>query len=247
MYKYGWVPSLPDFRDHNFSLTLEHLPESVDLRADMPEVYDQGELGSCSGNAIAAAIRYDQLKNKNKYLFNPSRLFIYYQERAIENSINSDSGAMIRDGIKACASVGAPPEYRWAYDITKFADNPPAAAYYSASQHKIKTYEAVGQDLVALKTALAGGYPVVFGFTVYSSFESDSVAQSGIVPMPLGSDSMVGGHAVVACGYDDNKSHFIVRNSWGPEWGDKGYFYLSYDYLTNPNLSSDFWVINSTN
>lgn len=245
--KYGWIPSLPDLRDQVLKLLGKELPNSIDLRPDMPEVYDQGDLGSCTGNAIAAAIHYDQKKNGNKFIFAPSRLFIYYQERSLEGSIMSDSGAQIRDGIKACASVGVCPESRWAYDTSFFSANPPAVAYHSASQHKITNYSSVPQHLTTMQEALVRGYPIVIGFTVYDSFESINVAQTGNVPMPTATESVQGGHAVLVCGYDNTRQVFIVRNSWGPDWGDKGYFYMPYAYLTNPSLATDFWVINTTN
>jgi C1A family cysteine protease len=97
-----------------------------------------------------------------------------------------------------------------------------------------------------MKACLASGYPFIFGFTVYDSFESDAVAKTGIVPMPSKTELVLGGHAVMAVGYDDSKKWFIVRNSWGEDWGDKGYFYIPYDYLTNKNLASDFWTIKLT-
>lgn len=250
MKKYGWIPSLPDYRDVTFTFEAqeaEMLPASVDLRPNMPPVYDQGQLGSCTANAIAGAIQYDQIKNHNKYLFAPSRLFIYYQERALENSISSDSGAMIRDGVKACSKVGACPEYRWPYDINKFADNPNHAAYWSASVHKIQTYQSVNQTLTDIQVALSKGYPVIFGFTVYDAFESEQVAQTGELNLPTKGEQMVGGHAVLIVGYDNATQRFIVRNSWGDAWGAKGYFTMPYAYATNPNLADDFWVIYTTN
>jgi len=248
MRKYGWKPDLPDFRDHKFALeALDVLPESIDLRNNMPVVYSQNELGSCTANAIAAAIEYDQKKNNLPSVYVPSRLFIYYQERTIEGTVNSDSGAMIRDGVKACNTIGACPEDLWPYDTAKFTENPSQICYDNAGTHKIISYESVDQDLNSLKTVLASGFPIVFGFSVYSSFESPGVAQSGIVPMPTQSDSMLGGHAVLISGFDNQKQSFLVRNSWGSGWGQQGYFWLPYDYVTNPNLADDFWVIKTTN
>lgn len=248
--KYGWIPNLPDYRDYKFEkfIITENatLPSIVDLRPYMPEVYDQGSLGSCTGNAIAGAIHYDQNKNKNKYHFTPSRLYIYYQERAIEGTINSDSGAMIRDGIKACAEIGVCPEYKWPYNLDSFAVTPTAFANESAIKHKIKSYYSVNQNINSLKSALAKGYPFVFGFSVYSYFESDEMLQSGVLKMPDASQSFQGGHAVLCCGYDDSKQMFLVRNSWGSGWGPfKGYFWMPYSYISDSNLASDFWVIDT--
>jgi C1A family cysteine protease len=110
----------------------------------------------------------------------------------------------------------------------------------------VLTYQKVPQVLWSLKTVLANGRPIVFGFTVYSAFESATVAQTGIVPMPSPSDQVVGGHAVVLVGYDDAADRFRVRNSWGTGWGQQGYFEMPYLYVTSASLASDFWVIQLT-
>jgi C1A family cysteine protease len=206
-------------------------------------VYDQGQLGSCTANAIAGALEFDQIKEADKTIFTPSRLFIYYNERTMEHTVNTDSGAQIRDGIKSVGSIGAPPETDWPYDITKFADRPPAKAFTDAPLGKALQYQRVPQVLNQMKGCLASGYPFVFGFTVYESFESQQVATNGIVPMPAAGEKVLGGHAVVAVGYEDNSQRFIVRNSWGPGWGMKGYFTMPYAYLTDSNLSDDFWTV----
>jgi len=242
---YGWVPDLPDQRDFSYSAPsplLMALPTTVDLRPQCPPVYDQGQLGSCTGNAIAGAIQFEQMK-QGVANFTPSRLFIYYNERVIEHTVNSDSGAQIRDGIKVVAKQGAPPETDWLYDITKFADKPPAAAYSDAAKNKVLSYQRVTRSLSQFKGCLASGYPFVLGFTVYDSFESTTVAQTGHVPMPQPGEQVAGGHAVVAVGYDDQNQWFIVRNSWADTWGMKGYFTMPYQYLLETNLSDDFWTI----
>ena len=243
---YGWIPDLPDHRDFQFAAPVEKLaalPPSVDLTPNCPPVYDQGNLGSCTANAIAAALEFDQMKEQQSPIFVPSRLFIYYNERAIENTISCDNGAQIRDGMQSVASQGACPEDTWPYDIANWEMQPPAACYQAALQHRAIVYRSVVQDLNQLKGCLASGNPVVFGFTVYQSFESDVVAQTGHAPMPQPGEQSLGGHAVLAVGYDDANQWFIVRNSWGPNWGMKGYFTLPYAYLTNPNLASDFWMV----
>jgi len=205
-------------------------------------VYDQGQLGSCTANAIAAALEFDQTKEKQQ-VFMPSRLFIYYNERDMEGTVNEDSGAQIRDGIKSVAQQGDCPETLWPYDITKFAVKPPAQCYQQALKFKALQYQRLSQILNQLKGCLASGYPFVFGFTVYSSFESKQVAQTGHAPMPSPSEASVGGHAVMAVGYDDSQNWFIVRNSWGIGWGMQGYFTLPYAYLLERNLANDFWTI----
>ena len=205
-------------------------------------MYDQGQLGSCTANAIAAALEFDQTKEKQQ-VFMPSRLFIYYNERDMEGTVNEDSGAQIRDGIKSVAQQGDCPETLWPYDITKFAVKPPAQCYQQALKFKALQYQRLSQILNQLKGCLASGYPFVFGFTVYSSFESKQVAQTGHAPMPSPSEASVGGHAVMAVGYDDSQNWFIVRNSWGIGWGMQGYFTLPYAYLLERNLANDFWTI----
>ena len=244
--RYGWVRDLPDQRDHLYAAparVLQNLPTAVDLRSNCPPVYDQGDLGSCTGNALAGADQFDQLRQDSASPFVPSRLFIYYEERKIEGTIDSDSGAQIRDGIKVLASEGAPPETDWPYDITQFAVQPPSQAYADALQHKVTSYQRIAQNLAQLKGCLAAGFPFVFGFTVYESFESDEVAASGVVNMPGLLEQVVGGHAVMACGYSDAQQRFIVRNSWGEDWGQAGYFTIPYAYLLSRNLSSDFWTL----
>lgn len=240
---YGWRRDLPDKRDliHPAS-ALAVLPGHVDLRPKMPAVYDQGQLGSCTANAIAAAMQFDRIR-QNLPAFAPSRLMIYYLERAIENTINSDAGAEIRDGMKAVAKTGACDEKLWPYVISKFRSKPSAACYAAAKSDEAKVYARVPQTIDAVRGVLAGGDPIVFGFTVYQSFESAAVAKTGVVPMPSHREATLGGHAVMAVGYDDPSKELIVRNSWGRKWGDGGYFYMPYAYFSDPQLASDFWTL----
>jgi C1A family cysteine protease len=242
--RYGWVADLPDHRDLMYAAPMQvlaALPTSADLRSSCPPVYDQGQLGSCTANAIAAAVEFDLMKQNEDFM--PSRLFIYYNERMIEGTADSDSGAQIRDGIKSVASQGDCPESEWPYDTSKFTEKPSQSCYDDAVQHKAVQYQRTIRDLNQMKGCLASGYPFVFGFTVYQSFESQEVAKSGHASMPSPGEQAVGGHAVVAVGYDDSQGWFIVRNSWGTGWGMEGYFTLPYAYLLNENLSDDFWTI----
>jgi C1A family cysteine protease len=243
---YGWLRDIPDQRDHLYAApvaALAALPPSLDLRKQCPSVYDQGQLGSCTGNGIAAALQFERMKQKLTPDFIPSRLFIYYNERVIEHTVNSDSGAAIRDGIKSVAKQGDCPESEWPYDITKFASKPLPKCYHDALKYKAVQYQKLVQNLNQMKGCLASGYPFVFGFTVYDSFESQQVAQTGVVPMPGSTEQVLGGHCVVAVGYDDSQQRFIVRNSWGTAWGIQGYCTMPYAYLIDPNLASDFWTI----
>jgi C1A family cysteine protease len=246
--RYGWIPQLPDLRDAQLQIEpVTSLPSSVDLSsaADMPPVYNQGQLGSCTANAIAAAVDFENHHQNGNFL-TPSRLWIYFQERVIENTVSQDSGAQIRDGMKAVAQLGVCPETDWLYDISTFATEPPQQDYTDALKDTILTYQAPPQQLFALKSVLAGGRPVVFGFTVYESFESQEVASSGVLPMPDPKENVVGGHAVMLVGYDDAEDRFRVRNSWGTDWGQNGYFQMPYLYVTSPSLASDFWVVQKT-
>lgn len=234
---YGWRPQLPDARDRMYARRLGNLPPAQDLRPSMPPVYDQGQLGSCTGNAIAGAMEYER-DRQGLPDFAPSRLFVYYNERALEGTVSSDSGAVIRDGIKVVNTQGVCPETLWPYDIGMFTVKPPQRCYVAATKDKAVQYESI-QTLGDLKDALASSFSVVFGFTVYESFESQEVARTGVMPLPKKGESVVGGHAVLAVGYSDAKSHVIVRNSWGASWGDHGYFYMPYAYLTGSKVSSD--------
>ena len=242
--RYGWIPDMPDARDRVYQLPIKAgaLPPSADLRAGCPVVYDQGDLCSCTANAIGAAIEFDQIKQKLPYAV-PSRLFIYYNERALGGTIDTDSGAQIRDGIKTVASQGACPEPMWPYVEASFANRPPAPCYKYAKLHPAVQYARLAQNAGQLKAILAAGYPFVFGFTVYESFESDAVAKTGIVAVPTATETVLGGHAVMAVGYDDASQRFLVRNSWGSAWGIGGYFTIPYAYLTDANLADDFWAI----
>jgi C1A family cysteine protease len=245
--RFGWLPDLPDARDHLYAAPPEHLtalPTQADLRDQCPkEIYDQGELGSCTANAIGCAFEFELLKQEAQS-FTPSRLFIYYNERVIEGTIDVDSGAMIRDGIKSVKKQGVCPEPDLAYDISRFAQQPPQSCYDEALNHQVTSYQRIPRVLNQMKGCLASGHPFVFGFSVYESFESDEVARTGVVPMPdVANERLLCGHAVLAVGYDDADQRFRVRNSRGESWGDGGYFTMPYAYLTERSLSSDFWAI----
>lgn len=244
---YGWIPDFPDNRDHLYAAPapfLEMLPPKVDLRPKCPKtVYDQLALGSCTSNAIAAAIQFDRRKQRLSPDFIPSRLFIYYNERVIEGTVPSDNGATIRDGIKSVATLGDCPEATWPYDIRKFAVKPPPAAFKEAIKYKAVQYQRVVRNQNQMKGCLASGFPFVFGFSVYDGFESAAMAKTGVLEMPAPGETLRGGHAVLAVGYDDASRKFIVRNSWGPKWGMGGYFTIPYAYLLDDGLSDDFWTI----
>jgi C1A family cysteine protease len=241
---YGWVPDLPDQRDYLYRAIRPAptvLPHDVDLRPTCSPVEDQGNLGSCTANALVGALEFLEKKN-GKQVTDLSRLFIYYNERVIEHTVKTDSGAMLRDGIKTLTKDGVCTEKRWPYVIRKFAVKPTPRCYKEALSHTITSYHRI-LTLEEMLACLAEGYPFVFGFTVYESFESAEVAQTGLVPMPTQGERVLGGHAVLAVGYSESTRRFIVRNSWGTGWGDAGYFTIPYEYLSNRDLSDDFWTI----
>jgi C1A family cysteine protease len=242
----GWVRDALDARDLKFTTEkdLLTLPAQVDLRSFCSPIEDQGQLGSCVSHSLAGALEF--LENKdNKSFARMSRLFIYYNARALEGTVKSDSGCTIRDAIKTLVKQGDCPETDWPYTISKFKTKPSCKSYSDGLKDVITVYNSVDNtNLSLLKAALASGYPFAFGISVYSSFESNSVITTGIVPMPnVKKEQLLGGHALLAVGYDDTKQWFIVRNSWGTSFGDKGYIYIPYAYLTNSTLANDFWVI----
>ncbi|MDQ7096922.1 C1 family peptidase [Desulfosporosinus sp. PR] len=236
-----------DERDKSFHAILNKLkivlPKVVDLRNGCSPVVDQGELGSCTANAIASGFR-EYLEIQAGKLTALSRLWLYWEERKLEGTVDDDAGASIRDGMKILHKYGCPPEIDWPYDISKFSQTPPTESFADAARYKIKEYHRVS-SLIALKTALAEGYPVVIGIKIYENFESDQVAQTGIIPLPKQGEQYLGGHAVLAVGYKDDaqikdEGVVICRNSWGENWGDHGYFYLPYHYFDDNVL--DMWT-----
>jgi len=246
--KYGWKKDNTDIRDkkHNYKplFGLKHI-KKFNLLDNCPPIYDQGKLGSCTANAIAAAYQFDEIKQLEPNIFIPSRLFIYYNERDIENTVKIDSGANIRDGIKTINKLGVCSENDWPYDITKFTEKPSNECYKLAKKNKSISYKRIEQNLEQIKSALFAGFPIIFGFNVYESFESQSVKDTGIMPIPKDNEKLLGGHAVLAVGFDDDKQSILVRNSWGKNWGDNGYFYMPYNFIIKSNYCSDFWTIKS--
>lgn len=245
---YGWSADIPDQRDFLYGSLRKipaQLPRSVDLRLtgyDSP-IENQGELGSCTAHALVGNLQYlEKYEKKSVPYANLSRLFVYYNERIVEGTIGTDSGAQLRTGIKVLAKSGVPLELEWPYNISQFTVKPSSNVYLNASNHRIKSYHRINTT-DEMRTCLSDGYPLVFGFSVYESFESDQVTQTGIVPMPKSDEHLLGGHAVCCIGYNDQTQKFLCRNSWGTGWGMKGYFTIPYQYLGNRNLSDDFWTI----
>jgi len=209
------------------------------LRKYCSPVENQGRLGSCTANAMAGMLEF--LDNHIDHVYEDvSRLFIYYNERALQGSVAYDSGASLRIGIKTLAKAGSCSEASWPYDIARFAVKPPARCYTLAKVHRIVSYHRI-QTEPEMLTCLAEGYPFVFGFTVYESFENAETTRTGIVQMPGKSERALGGHAVLAVGYNQKSKRFIVRNSWGKAWGQDGYCTMPFEYLQT--LAADFWTV----
>lgn len=254
--KLSWRPDLPDQRDYTFSkLILDQklttdtvLPPSINLREWCSEVEDQQSLGSCVANAVVGLFEYNRIKNGlgGKNFIHFSRLFNYYNARVLSENVNEDSGTYIRGAIKTAKLNGVCPANYWPYWLENWNVEPTTNCYQVALPYKIKSYYRIN-TLIEMKTNLANGHPFVFGIAVYDSFMSAIVANTGIVPMPGATETMLGGHAMLCIGYDDATQQFLVRNSWGKLWGMKdgnlqGYCTIPYAYLENRDLSDDFWT-----
>ena len=216
--------------------------------------FDQGELGSCTANSLAKHFRF-----AHKLDYDPSRLFIYYMERAMEGSIESDSGAMLSDGMKVLAKMGVPPETEWPYDISKFTDKPTTKVIEDAKKETAHHYYRV-LDVDDLKQVLNAKHVVSFGMTVYETFETQAVSDTAFLPMPKYGENAIGGHAILACDYgvaSDWLSAATIKklgigsdlevvkvlNSWGEDFGQKGFFFMPLAYFQDPNLVTDLWTI----
>jgi len=245
--RYGWHPSLPDQRDLRLSLGAEPAPPpAVNLRHLNGPVRNQGNLGSCTGFGATNAYRATSAAN-GKYPNPMSALFAYYNARWYEGTTGYDSGATVRDVVKGIAKFGVPLESSYPYQVSKFARKPSDAVYAAAERHQALRYYSVAQNELAIRRALATGYPIIIGFSVYESFESDVVERTGLVPMPEPGEAVLGGHCVLLDGYDMADMHpWDCLNQWGKDWGAGGYFKFPREYLTNPQLAGDFWTLRLT-
>lgn len=244
----GWLPDVPDIRDHILFSTRgvikakKVLPMSVDLSVLCPSVYDQGHIGSCTAQSVSALYQF-LLKKQDALDPLLSRMFLYYVTREAEGTQTVDRGATLRSTLKAINTYGICTEPTWEYVVDKLFLAPEASAYLEAEKFQTINYKRLEQDLEDMRGCLSAGYPFVFGFAVYDKFMSEYVRLTGIGSLPQPGDIMTGGHAVMAVGYNDNTQTFLIRNSWGDSWGMSGYFTLPYNYLTDVRLAADFWTI----
>ena len=254
--RYALVRDIPDKRDYVYSLERHQfrrpLPARVDLRANCPRVQNQGSLGTCTAHALAAVYAYEQRVQKMRVI-TPSRLFIYYNERLLTHQRSLNCVVRLRDAIKAVAKRGVCLESLWPYSEApdRLRKRPSKEAFDRAATRKIVEYHRIargtakrGAFLKHLKQCLADGCPFLFGFMLYKSFETKEVKRTGIMPLPdWRRERPLGGHAVMAVGYDDRRMSVLVRNSWGPQWGLSGYFWMPYGLISNPKFAFDFWTV----
>lgn len=239
--RFGWIPQKPDYRDLILAPQEIVLPKAVASMTTTISAWDQGDLGSCTSHGIGR-IWAHRILNELKMTLMPSRLFLYYQERVLEGTVPQDAGAEIRDGLKVLAKQGTPEEAYWPYVISKFAKKPPKSAYADALKNVALKYHAVLATVDAIKQALAAGFPLAGGFTVFESFMSKKVEKTGVMPMPKKSEAVQGSHCVCWDGYDDAKQVFFCCNSWGVDWGKNGWFSMPYANILN---CSDFWTLDT--
>ncbi|AUI67675.1 C1 family peptidase [Beggiatoa leptomitoformis] len=243
----GYHYAKPDAQAKPFASQLgkKKLPAKVDLRPYMTEVEDQENTSSCVANAVAGAYEYLAKRHLGEDSYNVSRLFIYYNARSYRSWEEKDSGSFISDAIEGLREYGACSEETWVFDVKAVTSEPDEESYNEAAQFLVESVELVPVDLTAWKSALAEGHPIIFGISLFKSF--DSQRKKGLVPMPSPQETARashGGHAMLCVGYSDNDQMFIVRNSWGADWGDNGYCYIPYRYLVNPEFNSgDCWII----
>jgi hypothetical protein len=247
--RYNWLPSPFDARDHDHEYQKTHAPRprKVLPPPSVGMAYDQLQEGSCTGNALARVVRAMGVHP------DPSRQFIYVGERLIEGTpLTKDSGAFGRDGAKLLLHTGVCSEGSFPYTHHDMVTKPPQAAYDEAKAHRISGYQHI-YTVDALLDALAAGHLVPFGFQVPESFESDEVARTGVLPMPKPDETYVGGHEVLACGYDLDAGVIFCGNSWSDTWGMRltladgvergGFFTAPIPFIGSRKLCDDFLVL----
>lgn len=266
-FSMGWHPDLPDIRDYTpetdkvqavlsesrqLRKAVKALPKSVDLRPWCSPIEDQGQLGSCTANAGVGLYEYFELRAHGKHI-DASRLFLYKVTRRLMG-LTGDTGAYLRDTMKAMVLFGVPPERYWPYQVGRYDLEPTAFLYSFAQSFQALRYYRLDppaarpdEILVNVRRSLAAALPCMFGFTVYESIPPSGDGK-GEIPFPSPTDAVAGGHAVLVVGYDDarqiggSKGALLIRNSWGAGWGMGGYGWLPYDYIL-AGLADDFWTL----
>jgi len=239
----GYRRDARDDRDYRFRAPRVQLPAKVDLRDDMPAVLNQGTLGSCVLNATTVALRYC-LQRAGRRAPKLSRLQGYYDVRKAQDTLREDSGCEIRIAIKCASKIGIGRETLWPYKIGSFKQRPPGDVYADAVNFNAMQYRRVAVRAHDVKAAVAAGFPVIIGVTLYQSFDSKSVESTGMVPMPnMDMEPAIGGHAMLVVGYGQRKGRFTVRNSWSRSWGDNGDCYIPEDYIGSPEFGGDYWIV----
>ncbi|HXF90501.1 MAG TPA: C1 family peptidase [Candidatus Nitrosotenuis sp.] len=222
------------------------LPDSIQFSDKIHYIHNQEQLGSCTGESLTQSMEMQLIESQYRPL---SVLFVYWNERNVEGTVNEDSGASLSDGIEVVNKYGACADALWPYTNykTTYTEKPTPECYQDALKSVVLTYSHVPHTLDDLKGVLAQKIPVVSGIVVKESFESESATKTGIIPMPKRFEKTLGGHAITLVGYDDAKQLITFCNSWGADWGDKGLGYLPYDYFSNPKLTmpTEIWSINS--
>lgn len=249
---YNWKRGLNNPLHKFISFSYNTQQNKIDLTRLMkfPPIYDQQTIGSCTANAICAVYGFDLLNNFKfpssslKESFFPSRLYLYYKEREKEtkNKIE-DKGAVISDGINILQDNGVCSEEKWPYDISNVNIKPSTECDIEAKNHCSIEHRRVAQKLEDIKNCISNNFPIVFGFDVFESFENLSENNNFIVSFPQINEKQLGGHAVVIVGFNDETKLFKIRNSWGESWGDKGYFYMPYEFVLNQSWCADFWIV----
>jgi C1A family cysteine protease len=242
-YKFvsGWQPDPRDSRDKLYDrvVATKQIPQDVDLREFCSPIENQKTLGSCTAQATVAALEFLLLKENKPYI-DLSRLFTYYETRVRIDTVNEDSGGFLRDAIKVVNKIGVCKEELWPYQIMRFTEKPTEDCYKDAQERKIVTYQRL-TSIDEMHDCLQQGYPFVFGFTVFSGFESNVMVRTGELHMPKPCAKQIGGHAVLCVGFDTKSNRFLIRNSYGQEWGKSGYFTMPEEYIKKH--ARDFWVV----